>query len=392
MATVSVIVPLYNGMPHLDAFFESLSHALPEQAQVIVVDDGSTEPVLDAVPELPRAGEVIRIHNEMNLGNAGAVNRAFADATGEILVQLNSDLVLAPECITAMVEAIADGGSRRGIVGSKLVYPTTGNTQSVGMAFGHHSKRHVFRHLPQDHPLCRRSREMQVVTGATAAMSRQVLEKLGPLDDSLYNHNLDLDHCLRAVQCGFRNYMCVESLAYHWRNRSGVIRYAREEAAEAAFWGKWSGGYEVDLGDFFAEAFDHLLACDPHLEAMPFSILDFTRSEDQTIALAALEARWPGISDRVRSCRQMSNDSKNLWIPLLVPNWIVQDPMPFVYLVDGHQELKENAMWFARRREVVSEEIVVDLSAAALRTSELFEAPPVTLGDSIERVVDVVDS
>jgi hypothetical protein len=387
-----VIVPLYNGMPHLDAFFESLSRALPERSQVIVVDDGSTEPVLGAVPDLPRAGEVIRIRNEMNLGNAGAVNRAFGDATGDILVQLNSDLVLDPDCITAMVKAIVQGGSTRGIVGSKLVYPTTGNTQSVGMAFGRHSKRHVFRHLPQDHPLCRRSRETQVVTGATVAMSRPVLEKLGPLDDTLYNHNLDLDHCLRAVQCGFRNYMCVESLAYHWRNRSGVIRYAREEAAEAAFWGKWSGGYEVDLGDFFAEALDHLLACDPRLGTMPFSILDFTRSEDQSIALVALEARWSGIGDRVVSYRQMSNDSNDLWIPLLVPNWTIQDPVPFVYLVDSHRELDENAMWFARRREVVSEEIVIDLSASALRTSELFEAPPLVVKDSIERVVDVIDS
>ena len=42
MPTVSVIVPLFNGIPHLDAFFESLAAALPDRAQVIVVDDGST--------------------------------------------------------------------------------------------------------------------------------------------------------------------------------------------------------------------------------------------------------------------------------------------------------------------------------------------------------------
>ena len=238
--TISVIVPVFNGIEHLPAFFDSLAAALPAGTQVIVVDDASTQPVLDAVPELPRAESVVCLRNEVNLGNSGAVNRGFAAATGDVVVQLNSDLVLDPGCVSAMVDFIAQGTDDVGIVGSKLIYPTTGRTQSVGMAFGHHSKRHVYRHLPEGHPLCCRTREVQVVTGATAAMTRRVLEQLGPLDDRLYNHNLDLDHCLRAAERGLRNFMCTDSIAYHWRNRSGPIRYARVEAAEAAFWGKWT--------------------------------------------------------------------------------------------------------------------------------------------------------
>jgi glycosyltransferase involved in cell wall biosynthesis len=343
---------------------------------------------------MPRAEEVIRLRNETNLGNAGAVNRGVAVAMGEILVQLNSDLVLDANCIIAMVQAIQRGRSDLGIVGSKLVYPTTGRTQSVGMAFGLSSKRHVFRHMPEDHPLCRQSREAQIVTGATAAMTRRVFDLLGPLDDQLYNHNLDLDHCLRAVRNGLRNYMCVDSLAYHWRNRSGVIRYARAEAAEAAFWSKWGGKYQVDLGRFFNEAIDHMFAVNPQLQATPFTILDLTRSADQSIAIETLEARWDGIGETIRSFRQMSNNDEDLWLPLLVPNWVIHEPTPFIYLVDSHRELEENAMWFTTRRGVVAEEIVVDLSASVFTTSELSEWHP-EAADSpplVENVVDIVDS
>jgi GT2 family glycosyltransferase len=390
---VSAIVPVYNGIQHLDAFFESLAAALPDQAQVIIVDDNSTQPVLEVVPELPRAASVLTLRNEVNLGNSGAVNRGFTVATGDIVIQLNSDLVLDPGCITAMVELIEREGDDVGVVGSKLVYPTTGRTQSVGMAFGFHSKRHVYRHLPEGHPLCRKQREVQIVTGATAAMTRQVLELLGPLNDDLYNHNLDLDHCLRAAEHGLRNFMCADSVAYHWRNRSGPIRYARVEAAEAAFWAKWGGRYRVDLAGFFDEAIDHVLHAVPQLNEAPFTILDLSRSADQAIAIERLEARWPGIGGRTRSFRQLGNDAERLRLPLLLPHWLSHEPTPFVYLVDSHQQLEENAMWFARRRAVVAEELVVDLSASVCTTSEFAswqaEAPAES---SVDSVVDVLDS
>lgn len=391
MPSVSVIVAMCNGLEHLDAFYESLSVALPDQAEVIVVDDNSTEPVLDAVPELPRAGSVTCLRNETSLGHSGSLNRGFEAASGEIVVQLNSDLVLDVDCISTMIDTIQREGGDLGIVGSRLVYPTTGRVQSVGLAFGLHSKRHVFRHLPANHPLCRRSRETQILSSATGSMTRRVYEAIGPLDEDLFNHNLDLDHCLRALERGLRNYMCADSIAYHWRNRSGPIKYARIEAAEAAFWGKWGGKYRVDLGQFFDEAIYHLLSESPQLEDAPFAVLDLSRSEDQKIALKRIEAHWD-VAGKIRSFRQMNNASGELWLPLLMPNWIVHEPTPFIYLVDSQLELEENAMWFARRRNVVTEEIIVDLSGSAFTTSEFLEWQSADDSNlSIKHVVDVVN-
>jgi hypothetical protein len=67
----------------------------------------------------------------------------------------------------------------------------------------------------------------------------------------------------------------------------------------------------------------------------------------------------------------MNNPAPRLWLPLLLPHWLVHAPTPFLYLVDDHQELSENSMWFERRRQVVDEELVVDLAGCALPTSEL---------------------
>lgn len=362
---------MFNGVAFLPSFFESLSAALPENCQLVLVDDASVEPVWDTVPEITKADSVVRLRNDRNLGYSVAVNRGFAAATGEIVVQLNTDLILEPDCITAMIDLI-EREERVGIVGSKLVFPTTGLVQHVGMAFGNHTKLHIFLELPATHPLCGRTRELQITTGATVAMTRRVLDRLGPLDENYFNHNEDVEHCLLAVKHGFRNFMCAESVAHHWESQSGPARYARVAASEAVFWSRWGTSYEVDLGRFVDEALDHVLQEAPHIGASPFHVLDLSRGPDQPIVLERLSRQWPDVYARVRQFRQMNNLSERLWLPLLLPHWVINEPTPFIYLVDGYRELEENALWFQNRRRVVDDELVIDLTGTALLTSDVW--------------------
>jgi glycosyltransferase involved in cell wall biosynthesis len=115
----SVIVPIFNGITLLPTFFDSLTAALPDGSELVLVDDGSTEPVWEAVPDFPSVESLLRLRNDANLGYSVAVNRAFAATTGEVVVQLNTDLILHPECITAMIDLI-QREEGVGIVGSIL--------------------------------------------------------------------------------------------------------------------------------------------------------------------------------------------------------------------------------------------------------------------------------
>ena len=74
------------------------------------------------------------------------------------------------------------------------------------------------------------------------------------------------------------------------------------------------------------------------------------RSSDQEFAVERLEARWEGITKTIRPFRQMSNNAELLSLPLVLPHWVGQEPAPYIYVVDSHRELEENAMWFAQRR------------------------------------------
>jgi hypothetical protein len=127
---------------------------------------------------MPKISEILRLRNSRNLGYSVAVNRGFDAAKGDIIIQLNTDLILDSSSITAMIDLI-EHESNVGIVGSKLIFPTTGLVQHIGMAFGNNTKPHVYFDLPSSHPLCKKTRECQITTGATVAMTRSVLEKVG---------------------------------------------------------------------------------------------------------------------------------------------------------------------------------------------------------------------
>jgi GT2 family glycosyltransferase len=370
VARLSIIVPIFNGLRYLPAFFDSLRLALPAGSEVILVDDASTEPVFEAVPDDIGTGTVTRMRNERNLGYAATVNRGFRAATGEIIVQLNTDLILEPRTITAMIDVI-ERENDVGLVGSKLVYPTTGLIQHVGMAFGNLCRLFVFYELPSWHPLCGRTREVQIIAGATVAMTSKVLEQLGPLDEGYFNNNEDIDHCLRAVHHGLRNFICADSVAYHWESQSGPARFARLKPSEAAFWSRWGGRYEVDLGTFIDEALDHLLDRAPHLQGIPFEILNLSRGTNDSIVLERLDRRWPGVAVRVRHVRQMNNPSPHLWLPFVLPHWVSTEPVPFIYLVDRYRELEENFHWFKTRRGIVSHDLIADLNGVVMDASEL---------------------
>ncbi|HEY0310944.1 MAG TPA: glycosyltransferase family 2 protein [Allosphingosinicella sp.] len=374
---LSVIVPVYNGLSFLPAFFDSLAAAALPETQLILVDDGSSERVSEVFPSGSPYREVVRIRNPMNLGYSAAVNRGFEAADGDIVIQLNTDLILHSDCLEKLVAWI-DGTPNVGIVGSKLIFPTTGRVQHIGMAFGALSWCHVYFDMAADHPLCRRTRKMQIVTGATVAMSRPVLQAVGPLDERYYNCNEDIDHCLEAVKLGYDNYTVADSVAYHWVSQSGPPRFSGIEEADALFWIKWSGARQVDIGDYIDEALDYVLDQRPELAGYPFAPLNLSTTRDDEIFLDRIDRRWSGALARTVHRRTHSLGKGPLLLPMLLPHRAVLEPIPYIYFVNGCADLASNRLWFENRLRTVGEEIIADSTGAIFTASEfLAERIPV---------------
>jgi len=98
----SVIIPAYNEAGAIGAVLQRLE-GLPENGEIIVVSDGSTD---DTAGEVHAAGPSVRlIEHPYNLGNGAAVKTGIRQARGEILLFMDADGQHDPEDIPRFLEA-----------------------------------------------------------------------------------------------------------------------------------------------------------------------------------------------------------------------------------------------------------------------------------------------
>lgn len=97
---ISVVLPAKNEAEGLRRTLPGL-RGLLQGAEIIVVDDGSTD---DTADTLKQFGERITVIRQENRGAAAARNAAAAAATGEFLVILDADDAYHPERLEALAE------------------------------------------------------------------------------------------------------------------------------------------------------------------------------------------------------------------------------------------------------------------------------------------------
>jgi glycosyltransferase involved in cell wall biosynthesis len=100
--TVSIVISNYNYGRFLpDAIDSALAQAY-QPIEVVVVDDGSTDDSRDVIDSY---GSRIVPVMKVNGGHTSAVNAGFAASMGNIVIFLDGDDFLYPECVETVVEA-----------------------------------------------------------------------------------------------------------------------------------------------------------------------------------------------------------------------------------------------------------------------------------------------
>jgi dolichol-phosphate mannosyltransferase len=99
---VSVIVPVYNEIAHLDELLQAI-HASPVKKEIIIVDDGSTDGTREKLQAMPPSSEVTVIFHEKNCGKGAAIRSALQYARGEYILIQDSDLEYDPRDYPALL-------------------------------------------------------------------------------------------------------------------------------------------------------------------------------------------------------------------------------------------------------------------------------------------------
>jgi len=113
---VSIVVPVYNVRPSYfaDAVASCVSQTWRDGLELVVVDDGSSAANHRAYTEalgMARSRLSVTVIRKLhNAGLARARNDGIAAASGEVVVLLDADDVLAPEAVAAIAERLSGGG------------------------------------------------------------------------------------------------------------------------------------------------------------------------------------------------------------------------------------------------------------------------------------------
>ena len=241
---VSVIVLTWNGLEVTRRCVDSLLGVTRHpDFEVVVVDNGSTDGTLEYL----RGVEGVRlVENGENLGFVKG-NNAGIRATSSDIVLVNNDTEFVEADWLSRMQALAYTAEDIGIVGCRLVNADgrlvhAGTYMPVPSFWG--------QEYPGDEAdvgQYSRDREVDGVIAACAYIKREVIDRIGPLDEDYFSYYEDTDYCLKARQAGYRVFCCGTTV-WHLENAStdlnrmdfsAVFRRSRE-----VFLSKWRGYYD----------------------------------------------------------------------------------------------------------------------------------------------------
>src|SRR5688572_7032933 len=104
--TVTVVTPLFNEGEAIRQTIRSiLAQDYPaEKLNVIIVDDCSTDDSYEhAVDETRSFPRVTVLRNDVNMGKRRSITRAVRAASTEIIVSVDSDVIIAPDAVRQLI-------------------------------------------------------------------------------------------------------------------------------------------------------------------------------------------------------------------------------------------------------------------------------------------------
>src|SRR3954451_12382955 len=104
---VTAVVPNWNGRDLLPLLLSGLAAQTLPPAEVILVDNGSTDDSIEIASGL--GARVISLPG--NLGFAAAVNRGVAAAQSEFVAVLNNDVTLGTDWLRTISSAMKNGNT-----------------------------------------------------------------------------------------------------------------------------------------------------------------------------------------------------------------------------------------------------------------------------------------
>lgn len=205
---LSIIIVNYNTKDLLQRCLESVFASRTDfLLEVIVSDNGSTDGSIEMIRS--RFPAVKLIENNANLGFSKGNNVAIRQVGGRLVLLLNSDTEVTADNLDLSIKYM-DEYSEVGAMGCKVLladgtldkasrrnFPNPWNSFLRLFGFRKFSDYNVEGPMDQE-------AEVDSVVGAYMMLPKNVIDKVGLLDEEYFMYGEDLDWCFRIKQAGYK--------------------------------------------------------------------------------------------------------------------------------------------------------------------------------------------
>ncbi len=250
----SIVIPTYGvkGLSMVDDLLYSISKfENPSLDNIIISDDGSnadTIPILSSLTyKYKDIFNIIPVYNQIYHSFSKTVNRGIEISNNNDILLLNNDM-LTLTSFEPFVKFINDKqkydkNDKVGIIGCKLLYRNE-MIQHAGMVrmrlIGRF--RHIYKYRNRYHNPTNFQKRYIAVTGACHYIRRELIDKIGLLDERYILSYEDVDYCINAQYNGYEVWYIPHVEMIHYESATRTDPYSEQN--RALLWKKWGGSYE----------------------------------------------------------------------------------------------------------------------------------------------------
>ena len=229
---MTIIIVNYNVKEFLEQSIISIKKSCKDiDYELFVVDNASSDGSVELIKR--KFPGIKLIANTENKGFAAANNQAMRQAQGEYILLINPDTIVQEDTVPVVLNFFKDHPGC-GMVGCKILnpdgslqlpcrrsFPTpwVAFTKISGLSklfprskfFG----RYNLTYLDPDETY-----EVEAISGSFMFFRRQVIDRMGYLDESFFMYGEDLDWCFRIREAGWRIFYLPETKIVHFKGES----------------------------------------------------------------------------------------------------------------------------------------------------------------------------